>query len=267
MADNNQPPAEAAHRLRTASLSGVACPPVRSLLGEGQAAIDKAYEAQRINLTAHLEQDARIVGRKIGLTSKAVQAQLGVDQPDFGTLLDSMAFADGETVPASSVMQPRAEAEIALVMAKDLEIARPTLADLIGAVAYVLPVIEVADSRIAGWDITIADTVADNASAGVFILGGSPKLLTGIDLAKVAMRMTRDGETVSTGIGSNCLSHPLSAALWLARKLTFLGQSLRAGDVVLTGALGPMVQARAGDRFCAEIEGLGSVSFAMEPAR
>ena len=242
--------------LRDAYTSGVV-PPVRDQIAAGDVA--SAYAVQQHNTGVWVKAGRRIVGRKIGLTNPVVQRQLGVDQPDFGVLFDDMAYGDGEEVPTDAVLQPKVEAEVALVMATDLELKRPTMAELISAVAYALPAIEIVGSRIAGWDIDIRDTVADNASSGLFVLGGSPKLLTDIDLREVRMTMTNGDETVSTGTGASCLGHPLVAGLWLARTLAAMGDPLRAGDVVLTGALGPMVTADPGRSFEATITSLGSV--------
>lgn len=240
-----------------AAYEGGPVAPVRDRIALGDIAT--AYAVQRQNTRRWTERGRRVIGRKIGLTNPVVQRQLGVDQPDFGVLFDDMAFADGEEIPVGSVLQPRAEAEVALVMASPLELERPTMAELIGAVAFALPAIEVVGSRIAGWDIDIRDTIADNASSGVFVLGGSPKLLIDVDLREVQMIMTRRGEQVSSGSGASCMGHPLAAALWLARTLASMGEPLQAGDIVLTGALGPMVPAAPGDEFEAVVSGLGSV--------
>jgi 2-keto-4-pentenoate hydratase len=237
------------------------CAPVR----EQFAALDEpaqtalAYAVQQVNIQRQLASGRRIVGRKIGLTSLAVQKQLGVDRPDFGTLLDNMAIVDGEPIDTARLLQPKAEAEVALVLERDLNHERHTVADLIGATAYALAAIEVVASRIEGWNIRFVDTVADNASSGLFVLGTRPVALSQLDLAGLSMRMTRGEETVSQGIGAACLGNPLNAARWLADTLVRAGTPLRAGDIVLTGALGPMVSAQAGQTYIAHIDGFAPV--------
>ncbi len=246
-----------ANLLADAARTGIPIPPVRGLLPE--ADLDAAYAVQQINTDRGLAAGRRLVGRKIGLTSLVVQKQLGVDQPDFGMLFADMAFNDGEEIPWSRLMQARCEAEVALVMAHDLVDEQPTVVDLIDAVAYALPAIEIVGSRIANWDIRITDTIADNASSGLYVLGQQPVKLADVDLRLAGMTLERRGEAVSFGAGVACLGHPLNAARWLARTLVRVGSPLRAGDVVLTGALGPMVPVQPGDVFDARIEGLGSV--------
>ena len=233
--------------------------PIEPLRGQITDGIAQAYAIQQLNVQRQLAEGRRVVGRKIGLTSLAVQKQLGVDQPDFGTLFDSMAVNDGEEIAWSRTMQPKCEAEVALVIERDLAYENITLTDLIGATAYALPAIEVVGSRIANWDINILDTVADNASAGLYVLGHTPVKLDNLDLRLAGMVMERAGQQVSLGVGAACLGHPLNAALWLARTLVAQGTPLKAGDVVLSGALGPLVPANPGDVFEARIQGLGSV--------
>ncbi|MEV4381011.1 fumarylacetoacetate hydrolase family protein [Streptosporangium sp. NPDC049644] len=248
---------EAADRLLEAARSGKPCPPVRETLPGRSAEI--GYAVQEVNTRRALAEGRRLVGRKIGLTSPAVQRQLGVDRPDFGMLFADMAHLDGLPVPTDRFLQPRAEAEVALVLGADLEGGPFTVADVIRAVDFVLPAIEIVDSRVAEWDITLVDTVADNASSGAFVLGNTPVELRGLDLRLAGMTMSRNGLEVSTGAGAACLGHPLNAAVWLADALGRTDFPLRAGDVVLTGALGPMVGVESGDVFEAHIEGLGSV--------
>lgn len=219
-----------------------------------------AYEVQEINTTRYLGEGRRVVGRKIGLTSKAVQAQLGVSEPDYGMLWGDLAYGDGDTVPMSRFMQPRVEAEIAFVMERAVTSADATLTDVTSAIAYALPSVEIVDSAIADWKITLADTIADNASAGGFALGTDPRAITDVDMRLCGMLLTKNGKHVSLGVGAACLGHPLFATLWLARKMAAVGRPLEAGDIVLSGALGLMVDAAAGDRFSVEIQGFAPFS-------
>jgi 2-keto-4-pentenoate hydratase len=247
----------AADRLAAAERAGVPCRPVRDLLPAGDLAA--AYAVARVNVERALAAGRRIVGRKAGLTSPAVQRQLGVDQPDFGALFADMCVPDGDELPAGRLLAPKVEAEVALVLGADLPDPRVTVVDVLRATDFALPALEVVDSRVANWDITIVDTVADNASCGLFVLGATPVPLDRVDLRGVQMRLRRGDEIVSRGTGADCLGGPLNAAVWLAATLAAAGDPLRAGDVLLTGALGPMVAAAAGDSFETEISGLGSV--------
>ena len=242
------------------------CPPQRDALAAVGQAVGNAdiqalaYAVQNINTQRRLAAGERLVGRKIGLTSLAVQKQLGVDSPDFGALFASMAVGHGEEIDPGRLMQPKAEAEIALVLGRDLPHLCHTVADIISATAYALPAIEVVGSRIANWDIRLTDTVADNASSSLFVLGSRPVRLERFDLIKCGMVMERRGDQVSTGIGAACLGNPLNAAVWLANVMARMGAPLQAGDVLMTGALGPMVAVLPGDVLSADIQGLGSVT-------
>jgi 2-keto-4-pentenoate hydratase len=191
---------------------------------------------------------------------------MGVDQPDFGALFDDMVLHDGEIVPFAAVLQPRIEAEVALVLRGDLENADLSLEDLAGAVGHVLPAIEIVGSRIAGWDITILDTVADDASSGMLVLGTTAVDPASVDLAEVSMMLSVDGEVQSTGTGAACLGHPYRAALWLARRMVREGSPLLAGDVIMTGGLGPMIDLRPGMTVSATISSLGTVTTGREPS-
>lgn len=248
-------------RLSEAQASGTPCAPVRDLIGADASA---AYAVQHATIARRLAAGARVAGRKVGLTSPAVQAQLGVDQPDFGILLDDMGLADGGTVPVAGLLQPRIEAEVAFVLGADLADGDLSDEQVRAAVAEVLLALEIVDSRIAGWDITFADTVADNGSSALYVLGSTSRTLDDVEPVEVEMSMTRNGEVVSTGNGAACLGDPLRALAWLARTARELGDPLLAGQVVLSGALGPMVAVSAGDRYVAEVTGLGSVSISFD---
>jgi 2-keto-4-pentenoate hydratase len=258
---NNDVIRQAADLLWQAEKLGQPCAPVRELAGIDD--VDAAYAVQRINTERRIAAGQRLVGRKIGLTSKVVQTQLGVNQPDFGMLFAEMCLGDGEEVEPGRVLQAKVEAEIALVIERPLTHRRHTVADIIGATAYALPAIEIVGSRIANWNIRLADTVADNASSGLFVLGSRPVKLDALDMIGCGMVMERRGEQVSTGAGAACLGNPLLAAVWLANMMVKVGQPLQAGDIIMTGALGPMVAAIPGDVFDAHIEGLGRVRAAF----
>ncbi|WP_419255708.1 2-keto-4-pentenoate hydratase [Caulobacter sp. ErkDOM-YI] len=253
-----------AARLRDAYRTG-AVPPLRD--GLEPTDFKKAYEVQALNTTLWTGQGRKIVGRKIGLTSKAVQVQLGVDQPDYGVLFDDMAIANGGVLLTSRALQPKAEAEVALVLARDLDNPDAQIADIVAATDYASTAIEIVDSRIADWRITFADTVADNGSSAFFVLGNERRKLDGLDLYTCGMALEVNGQLASLGAGAACLGHPLNAAAWLARTLAAVGEPLKAGDILLTGALGPMVALTPGDRVEAMIGGLGRASFSFEKDR
>jgi 2-keto-4-pentenoate hydratase len=254
-----------AERLREA-YDGSPIPPIRAELEA--AGVRGAYRVQALNTQHWVGLGRRIVGRKIGLTSKVVQQQLGVDQPDFGVLFHDRLLPDGGELLPGELLQPKVEAEVALVLARDVTMAHASAVDLLTATAYVLPAIEIVDSRIAGWDIRILDTVADNASSGMFVLGSTPISPLQLDLRTCGMVLEVDGRLASQGVGAACLGHPLEAAAWLARTLIEMGDPLRSGDIVLTGALGPMVPLQPG--MCVEVSigGVGRVGFRYaSPAR
>lgn len=248
-----------ANSLNQAELECIAIQPIRMQLDE-QATLDDAYAIQDLNTQRAISHGRRLVGRKIGLTSTAVQKQLGVNSPDFGMLFADMAYGDGETISAGKLIQPKVEAEIALVLKEDLTQTKHTYADIISATDYALAAIEIVDSRIENWKISLLDTVADNASSAAYVLSSTPVSLQNVDLVNCKMQMTRAGEVVSEGIGKACLGNPLNAAMWLADEMAKRGRPLKKGDVVLTGALGPMVVVNPGDEFQVQIEGFGSVT-------
>jgi 2-keto-4-pentenoate hydratase len=252
---------DAAKRLRDAYKSCKPCEPIRTLLPAGD--IDAAYEVQEINTRKRIKSGARLVGRKIGLTSKTIQTQLGVDRPDFGMLFDDMAVPDGEEVASSRLIAPRVEGEVAYVLDHDLKMERPTTTDVINAIAYATPAIEIVDSRIRGWDINIQDTIADNASAVLYVLGNQKVDLDDFDGRMCGMVVENRGEPVSVGAGLACLGHPVNAVRWLAEEMVRRGRHLEDGDVVMSGALGPMVGVEKGEVYEVRINGLGSVRAAF----
>lgn len=230
---------------------------VRELIGA--KSIKAAYQVQQINVERELNEGEEVIGKKIGLTSFAVQEQLGVDQPDYGVLYASTKLENGGTVSFEDLIQPKAEAEIAFVVGKDLE-GEMTLKNLVDAIDYAVASIEIVGSRVENWDITIADTIADNASASHFVLGDKKVELKDLDLVNCKMKMTKNDDLASEGIGKACMGNPLNAALWLAKVMAENGTPIKKGEILLSGALGPMVIIEQGDTFNAEIEGLGSVS-------
>jgi 2-keto-4-pentenoate hydratase len=248
----------AARRLRDAYRSAPIAP-LRDYFSPND--IDAAYAVQSINTAAWISEGRRVVGRKIGLTSASVQQQLGVDQPDFGVLFADMLVPNRGILHADRVLQAKVEGEVAFVMGRDVDNPSAKWLDMLTAIAYALPAVEIVDSRIANWKISIADTVADNASSAFFVLGTEPRLLAGLDLLSCGMVLTMNGEIASVGAGAACLGHPLHAAAWLARTLAVRGDPLRAGDVVMSGALGPMALLAPGAHVCVTVGGLGMVEF------
>ena len=250
------PVREAADALYAALREARAVEPVRGLLGDTD--VDAAYAVQEIVISRREADGARRVGRKVGLTNPAVQAQLGVDQPDFGVLLDDMDVTGAASVDTSALVAPRIEAELAFVLRDDVD--ETDRASVVAAVDYAVAAFEIVDSRVRDWSISIVDTIADNASSALYVLGDVHLPLDGFDPVAVEMTLTRDGEIVSTGTGAACLGDPVAALVWVAQTAARLGRPLRAGEVVLSGALGPMVPFTAGSTYSADISGLGTVT-------
>ncbi|KUH69830.1 2-keto-4-pentenoate hydratase [Mycolicibacterium novocastrense] len=249
---------EAADRIFRASRSRCPAEPVRGLIGAEDISV--AYAVQREFVRRRLAAGGIVVGRKIGLTSPAVQQQLGVDQPDLGVLFADMDVSGALVVPPGRLLQPKVEAEIAFVLKKDLVDGDLGDAQVRAAVDYGLAALEIVDSRIANWDIGITDTVADNASSGLFVLSDKEVTLEEFVPAEVVMRMYADDVLVSEGSGGACLGDPLAALTWLARTAREFGDPLTAGQIILSGALGPMVPVSPGVRVHADLGPLGSVS-------
>ena len=254
---------EAADQITLAVNTRQPVAPVRGLIGDGD--IGAAYAVQQELVARRIAAGGVVVGRKIGLTSPAVQRQLGVDQPDFGVLFADMDVSAESLVPSERLLQPKAEAEIAFMLNHDL--AGDVLAEetVRAAVDYAVAALEIVDSRIADWNLTIADTVADNASSGLFILGNRRLRLDEFEPRAVTMRMYADDALVSEGQGTACLGGPLNALTWLARTAASFGNPLRAGQIILSGALGPMAATPPGTRIRAEIAPLGDVSATFSP--
>lgn len=261
--------ADAAARLLTAASTGKTTAPVRDVLGDSDVAL--AYRVQTEVTKARLTNGARLVGRKIGLTSPVVQEQLGVAQPDFGVLFDDMLILDGAEVNSARLIQPKVEAEVAFVLASDLagfgaahgpqhSISADDRARVAAAVDYAVAALEIVDSRVSDWDIRITDTIADNASSGLYVLGSEQVRLAMFSPAEVSMVLYKNGELASSGNGAACLGDPLNALAWLARTAAAFGFPLRAGDVILSGALGAMVPVEPGAQITAELSTLGRVS-------
>ncbi len=220
--------------------------------------IDDAYRIQLRMIRHRIDAGETVIGRKIGVTSKAVMQMLGVDQPDFGHLLSGMAANEGEAIRADSMIAPRAEAEVAFVLERDLHGPGLTAADVLRATAFVMPCFEIVDSRIRDWKIRIQDTVADNASCGLLVLGGMRRHPRDLDLALAGMVLEKNGELISTSTGASVQGSPVNAVAWLANTLGRLGIVLKAGEVILSGSQSPLVPVMAGDSLHCSVGGLGS---------
>jgi 2-keto-4-pentenoate hydratase len=248
----------AARRLLAAADSGTPCAPVRDLIGAED--VHAAYAVQEKLTANRLAQGGVVVGRKIGLTSPAVQRQLRVDQPDFGVLFSDMQIEENEPISMNRLLQPKVEAEIAFVLGTDLDEGPLDDAQVRAAVDYAVAALEIVDSRIAGWDIRFADTVADNGSSALFVLGSTHVPLAEFEPVTAEMTMSTDGVPSSQGNGAACLGDPLSALRWLAQTARDFGAPLKAGQVVLSGALGPMAPVEPNTVVTADVSGLGQVT-------
>jgi 2-keto-4-pentenoate hydratase len=222
--------------------------------------IEDAYAIQSHNIERRITAGAQMRGRKVGLTSLPMQRLLGVDEPDYGVIVDDMLIEDGDPIELSRLVQPRVEAEMAFVMDRDLAGPGVTAATALAAIAGVLPAVEIVDSRVADWKIKLVDTVADNASSGLLVLGGTLHRVMDLDLRLLGVVVTRGGRLLDTGAGAAALGNPARCVAWLANKLAGFGDSLRAGDIVLPGAVHKMVPVSAGDVFRADFAHLGAVT-------
>ncbi|WP_448811755.1 2-keto-4-pentenoate hydratase [Agromyces bauzanensis] len=247
---------QVADALYEAQAEARAIDPVRELLGDGD--VDAAYRVQELVMARREADGFARIGRKVGLTNPAVQQQLGVDKPDFGVLLADMDATGRGTIDMTKLVAPRIEAEIAFVMGKDVDAVDRD--SVVVAVESAVAAFELVDSRVRDWRISIVDTIADNASSALYVLGDVRLPLDEFDPVDVTMSMTEDGEVVSTGSGAACLGDPINALVWVAETAARLGRPLRSGEVVLSGALGPMVPFKAGRTYVAEITGLGTVT-------
>lgn len=223
--------------------------------------IEDAYHISLRMLDRRLEAGETVIGKKIGVTSKAVQSMLNVHQPDFGYLTDKMAYSQGQEMPISEhLIQPKAEGEIAFILKKDLMGPGVTNADVLAATDCVIPCFEVVDSRIENWQIKIQDTVADNASCGLFILGDKAADPRKVDLMTCGMVVEKNGSVISTGAGAAALGSPVNSVAWLANTLGEFGIPLKAGEVILSGSLVPLEPVQPGDFMSVSIGGMGSAS-------
>jgi 2-keto-4-pentenoate hydratase len=253
---------DAADRLIHAAATRIPCDPIRDLVGSTDVAT--GYAVQRLVTEESLARGRHVVGHKIGLTSAAVQRQLGVDQPDSGILYADMRFESGAVIPTARLIQPKVEAEIAFILAEDLD--GDLSAERVRAAAgHAVAAIEIIDSRVRDWSISIVDTIADNGSSALFVLGTTPIPVGAVDFATLHMTLTEDGRRVSSGTGSDCMGDPLAALAWLAKVSRDNGTPLRAGHIVLSGALGPMVPVSPGCTYIVDIDEIGSAAAVFAP--
>ena len=235
-------------------------------LTERNAGIDvvDAYEIQLINIRQRVAEGARVVGHKVGLSSQAMQKMMGVDEPDYGHLLDEMQVFEDKPVRAGRYLYPRVEVEVGFILADDLPGAGCTEDDVLAATAAFAPAIELIDTRITDWKIKLCDTIADNASSAGWVLGEARVSPKDIDIREIDAVLTNNGEVVAKGRSDAVLGNPVTAVAWLARKVEGFGVRLRAGDVVLPGSCTRAIDAAPGSNFVADFTGLGSVRLSFE---
>jgi 2-keto-4-pentenoate hydratase len=223
-----------------------------------------AYEIQLINIRQRVAEGARVVGHKVGLSSLAMQQMMGVDEPDYGHLLNEMQVFENKPVTAANYLYPRVEVEVGFILAHDLPGANCTEDDVLKATEAYAPSIELIDTRITDWKIALCDTIADNASSAGFVLGSGRVAPADIDITAIDAVLTRNGEVVAKGRSDAVLGNPVKAVAWLSRKVESFGVRLRAGDIVLPGSCTRAIDARPGDDFVAEFAGLGSVRLSFK---
>jgi 2-keto-4-pentenoate hydratase len=246
-----------AEALRRAEEDRTAIPPI--IRDNPGLTVAEAYRIQLINIQRRLAAGARMVGRKVGLTSRAMQQMMGVNEPDFGVLLDDMFVEEGDPVPVADLVQPRVEAEIALVLGRGLRGPGVSSTAALQCVESAVASIEIIDSRIQDWKIGLIDTIADNASSARFVVAGRRTPVDGIDLRLTGMALSINGELLETGAGAAVLGNPARCLAWLANKLASFDEELKAGDIVLAGSLHRAIPVKPGDSVVAEFDRLGSV--------
>lgn len=249
---------KAGDQLRKAHQIGVAGKPIRDLVDDED--INTAYMVQEYNDKQWQAQSRRLVGRKLALTNKAVQKQFGISQACHGSIYADMVLTDGAEITQRALSDQRVETEIAVVLKKDLTRSQHTVLDVIDACDYLLAAFEIVDSRMIDWNVNACDFVADNTSASLVVLGTKPVYLKDCDITRCQMVTKRGEEIVSEGVATNCLGHPLQALAWLADEMVRAGRPLRAGEFVITGAMGPAISAKPGDVFTAELSGIGAIA-------
>lgn len=225
-----------------------------------ELSVDDAYHIQLENVKRKQKEGLHITGKKIGLTSKSMQELLGVGEPDYGHLLNDMEVPNGGTVPSGKLMQPKAEGEIAFILREDLKGPEITMEQVLHATESIVPSIEIVDSRVKDWKITLEDTIADNASSGLYVLGDVHVSPRKHDLSQLKMNLYKNGKFINSGTGADVLDNPAICVAWLANRLAQYNISLKAGEVILSGALSAAIEGETGDIFEINIEKLGTVS-------